>query len=152
MENQSDKLYLNDKNVEDPTNGLGIEISFKEDGDFLKIKETLTRMGVSSKHDKILYQSCHILHKRGKFYIMHFKELFILDGKFGSFNEQDRGRRNTITRLLEEWGLLKVVDGKRQEKMDVFLPMNQLKILPYKEKENWTLAEKYSVGNKGNNK
>ena len=137
---------------EDPTQGLGIQISFKEDGDFLKIKETLTRMGVSSRHERTLYQSCHILHKRGKFYIMHFKELFILDGKFGNFSDQDKSRRNTITRLLDEWGLLTIIDPKTEEKMGMFLPMNQLKILPHREKDNWTLAEKYSVGNKANNK
>ena len=121
-----------------------LEITLKAEDDFLKIKETLTRIGISSKKENKLYQSCHILHKRGKYYIVHFKELFSLDGLPSDIDETDIGRRNTISKLLEEWGLLMVVD---KEKMNAILtPMNNIKIIPFKEKINWDLCPKYHIG------
>jgi len=123
-----------------------VEIKLKDDNDFLKIKETLTRIGVISRKDKKLFQSCHILHKKGKYYIVHFKELFALDGKSTDFSEEDMGRRNTITGLLEEWNLLEVVDKSKMEEPRT--PMNQIKVIPYKEKSEWSLEQKYSIGNK----
>ena len=123
-----------------------LEISLQKEDDFLKVKETLTRIGVSSKKDKKLYQSCHILHKKGKYYIVHFKELFLLDGLESDITETDIGRRNTIAKLLEEWGLLSVVD---KEKMNAIqTPLNQIKILPHKEKGDWELVPKYHIGKK----
>lgn len=123
-----------------------LEVSLNKEDDFLKIKETLTRIGVSSRKEKKLYQSCHILHKKGKYYIVHFKELFILDGLKSDINETDIGRRNTIAKLLEEWGLLAVVD---KEKMNAILtPINQIKIIPHKEKASWLLVPKYHIGKK----
>ena len=121
-----------------------LEISFKESDDFLKIRETLTRSGVASRKDRTLYQSCHILHKRGKYYLVHFKELFALDGKEHSMNENDIGRRNAIARLLEEWGLIKVVDESKA--MSPCAPMSQIKVLPHKEKNEWNLVAKYNIG------
>ena len=123
-----------------------VEITLPDRDDFLKVKETLTRMGVSSKKDKILYQSCHILHKQGKFYIVHFKEMFALDGKPTNFSDEDKGRRNTIATLLEDWGLLKIVDPSRAA--DPVTALNQIKILPHKEKNEWTLVQKYAIGGK----
>lgn len=123
-----------------------VEIKLKDDNDFLKIKETLTRIGVISRKDKKLFQSCHILHKKGKYYIVHFKELFALDGKSTDFSEEDMGRRNTITGLLEEWNLLEVVDKSKMEEPRT--PMNQIKVIPYKEKSEWSLEQKYSIGSK----
>ena len=121
-----------------------LEVSFKESDDFLKIRETLTRIGVASRKDRTLYQSCHILHKRGKYYLVHFKELFALDGKEHSMNENDIGRRNAIARLLEEWGLIKVVDESKV--MSQCAPMSQIKVLPHKEKNEWNLVAKYNIG------
>ena len=112
-----------------------VEVLLTEEDDFLKVKETLTRIGVSSKKEKKLYQSCHILHKRGKYYIVHFKELFSLDGLPTNISENDIARRNTIVSLLEEWGLLKIVNQSKAESPQVSLA--QIKILPYKEKEDW---------------
>jgi len=123
-----------------------VEIRLKDDNDFLKIKETLTRIGVISRKDKKLFQSCHILHKKGRYYIVHFKELFALDGKSTDFSEEDKGRRNTITGLLEEWNLLEVVDRGMID--DPRTPMNQIKVIPFKEKSEWTLEQKYSIGSK----
>ena len=120
-----------------------LEISFNENDDFLKIRETLTRIGVASRKDRTLYQSCHILHKRGKYYLVHFKELFLLDGKDSSFVESDIGRRNAIAKLLEEWGLLKVISNNHQ---DPIAPMSQIKVLPYREKNEWDLVPKYNIG------
>lgn len=120
-----------------------IEVSLNEQEDFLKIKETLTRIGVASRKDNTLYQSCHILHKQGKYYIVHFKELFMLDGKPSNFSEEDRGRRNTIAKLLEQWGLLKVVN---EQMMEDQAPISQIKIIPHKEKDNWNLVAKYNIG------
>lgn len=121
-----------------------LEVTLKDDQAFLKIKETLTRIGVSSKKEKKLYQSCHILHKRGKYYIVHFKELFLLDGLAANIDETDIGRRNTIAKLLEEWNLLTVVD---KDKVNCILtPINQIKIIPFKEKTEWELCPKYHIG------
>jgi len=123
-----------------------VEVSLPDEDAFLKIKETLTRIGVSSKHKKALFQSCHILHKRGKYYILMFKELFKLDGKPANISESDLRRRNTIIRLLEEWGLLTVVN---REQITDQAHMSQLKIIPYSQKEDWELISKYTVGRKG---
>jgi len=121
-----------------------LEVQLKDEESFLKIKETLTRIGVSSKKEKKLYQSCHILHKRGKYYIVHFKELFLLDGLSSDIEENDLGRRNTIAKLLEEWNLLTVID---KDKMNSILtPINQIKIIPFKEKTEWELCPKYHIG------
>ena len=121
-----------------------IEVRLKEQDDFLKVRETLTRIGISSPKDKRLYQSCHILHKRGKYYIVHFKQLFALDGKSTNFSEEDEGRRNTIIKLLADWGLLEVVN----EDLISYpaTPINQIKIIPHKEKREWELIAKYNIG------
>ena len=123
-----------------------VEVILSNDDDFLKIRETLTRIGIASRKEKTLYQSCHILHKRGKYYIVHFKELFALDGKASNFNENDLGRRNTIVNLLAEWGLLSLVDAKKSS--DIIVPFGQIKIIAHKEKINWNLVAKYNIGNK----
>jgi len=123
-----------------------VEIKLKDDNDFLKIKETLTRIGIVSRKDKTLYQSCHIFHKKGRYFIVHFKELFALDGKSTDFSEEDKGRRNTITALLDEWNLLEIID--RDKIAEPRTPMNQIKVIPYKEKVEWTLEQKYSIGSK----
>ena len=123
-----------------------VEIKLKQPDDFLKVKETLTRIGVASKKDKILYQSCHILHKQARYYIVHFKELFALDGKPTNFSENDQARRNTIANLLSEWGLIVLVNSERTAELTV--PLNQLKILAYKEKDEWALTAKYNIGSK----
>ena len=123
-----------------------IEIRITNDDDFLKIRETLTRIGVASRKDKTIYQSCHILHKQGRYYIVHFKELFALDGKPSNFGDDDRGRRNTIANLLAEWGLVELVDkGKTSEPT---APLSQIKVLPHKEKSEWNLVAKYNIGKK----
>jgi len=121
-----------------------LEVTLEKDDDFLKIKETLTRIGVSSKAENKLWQSCHILHKKGKYYIVHFKELFLLDGLSSTLDENDIGRRNAIAKLLEEWGLLKIVDEKKAE--EIIAGINQIKIIPFKEKTNWQLIPKYHIG------
>jgi len=121
-----------------------VEVSLLEQEDFLKIKETLTRIGVASKKDNTLYQSCHILHKQGKYYIVHFKELFMLDGKPSNFSEDDMSRRNTIATLLEQWGLLKVV--RPEYIAELMAPINQIKIISHKEKDDWQLVAKYNIG------
>lgn len=123
-----------------------IEVTLPNEEDFLKIKETLTRIGVASKKDRKLYQSCHILHKQGKYYIVHFKELFALDGKPSNFSEEDVGRRNTIVNLLAEWGLLKLVIGERSQEPRT--PLSQIKILAYKDRNEWELVAKYNIGRK----
>ena len=123
-----------------------LEVKIGEEEDFLKIKETLTRIGVASRKDKKLYQSCHILHKQGKYFIVHFKELFALDGKPTDFTVEDKGRRNTIAFLLEEWGLIKIIEPEKFT--EVRTPMNQVKILPHKEKDEWELVAKYNIGRK----
>lgn len=121
-----------------------LEISLEDPENFLKIKETLSRIGVASKKDNTLYQSCHILHKQGRYFITHFKELFALDGKEADFSENDITRRNTIAKLLQEWGLLKIlIDGELE-----VCSMNQIKIISYKEKNEWNLVPKYNIGKK----
>ena len=123
-----------------------IECSLAEPDDFLKVRETLTRIGVASRKEKTLYQSCHILHKQGRYFIVHFKELFALDGKPTNFSDSDVARRNTIANLLAEWGLIKLIAPDRTAE-DVG-PLNQLKILSFKEKDEWTLETKYNIGSK----
>lgn len=122
-----------------------VEVTLKERDDFLKVKETLTRIGVASKKDQTLYQSCHILHKQGKYYIVHFKELFALDGKKANLTVNDVQRRNRISQLLADWGLITVVDAERIQDI---APLNQIKVLAYKDKNNWVLETKYNIGRK----
>lgn len=126
--------------------GVGVEISLPSPDSFLKVKETLTRIGISSRKERKLYQSCHILHKQGRYSILHFKELFILDGKADTFSDEDKARRNTIVNLLEEWNLINVIDTKASQ--DPIAPLNQIKILSHKEKDNWILEAKYNIGKK----
>ena len=124
-----------------------VEVRLIEEDDFLKVRETLTRIGVASKKDKILYQSCHILHKQGRYYIVHFKELFALDGKPTDISENDLARRNAITKLLEDWGLIEIVNKKQVEVPEpIFL--SQVKIISHKEKNEWELIPKYNIGKK----
>lgn len=123
-----------------------VEITLNNPDDFLKVRETLTRIGVSSRKEKTIYQSCHILHKQGKYYIVHFKELFALDGKPSNFGEDDVARRNTIVNLLSEWGLIKIVDAEKTKEPVSLL--SQIKVLPYKEKSEWNLVAKYNLGKK----
>ena len=123
-----------------------IEVKLKEPDDFLKVRETLSRIGVASRKEKTLYQSCHILHKHGKYYIIHFKELFLLDGKNADFSEDDKGRRNTIANLLSEWNLLSLVDAAKSS--SPVIGMNQVKIISHKEKNDWKLVTKYNIGKK----
>jgi len=122
-----------------------IEVKLNEPDDFLKVRETLTRIGVASRKEKKLYQSCHILHKQGKYYIVHFKELFALDGKYANITINDVQRRNRITRLLVDWGLIDVVN---EEAILDIAPLNQIKVLPYRDKGEWTLEQKYNIGKK----
>ena len=121
-----------------------VEITLPTADNFLKVKETLTRIGISSKTEKKLYQSCHILHKRGKYYIVHFKELFMLDGLETDFSDSDKGRRNTIASLLEQWGLVKIVNSAVVK--DPVCPISHFKILPFSEKRDWELIPKYRIG------
>jgi hypothetical protein len=123
-----------------------VEVELLNDENFLKIKETLTRIGIASRKDKKIYQSCHILHKQGKYYIVHFKELFMLDGKINNFDDDDKGRRNTIVNLLEEWKLIRTVVPVMIQ--DPVAPLSQIKILSHKEKGEWELVAKYSIGKK----
>lgn len=131
------------KHTEDIFEGYGVEIKLQHEDDFLKVKETLTRIGVSSKKDKKLYQSCHILHKRGRYAILHFKELLALDGLETDTSESDLARRNTIVKLLYEWGLLTPISDKYKTNQ---LSIAQLKIIPFKEKKEWELIPKYHIG------
>ena len=131
---------------DDPLDGLGVEITLKTKEDFLKVKETLTRLGISSRTEKKLWQSCHILHKRGKYYICHFKEMFILDGLTSDISDEDIGRRNTIVKLLVEWGLVVAVD--EEEYKEPQIPLSKLKIISHKEKSDWSLLPKYHIGRK----
>ena len=123
-----------------------VEVKLNNEDDFLKIRETLTRIGVASKKNKTIYQSCHILHKQGKYYIVHFKELFALDGKPSNFAEEDMGRRNTVANLLAEWGLVTLVDANKSK--EPVAPLSQIKVLPFKEKNDWELVAKYNLGKK----
>ena len=127
-----------------------IEVKLKEGDDFLKVRETLTRIGVASRKDKTLYQSCHILHKQGRYFIVHFKELFALDGKPSNFTESDISRRNTIANLLAEWGLLALVNPDLSKQP--VAPISQIKVLPFKEKDQWNLTAKYNIGKKNGEK
>ena len=126
--------------------GCGIEIILPSDDAFLKVKETLTRIGVASRKEKTLFQSCHILHKRGRYAIVHFKELFILDGKTNTFKEDDEFRRNTIVKLLVQWGLVSLKDVVIDEERTI--PMSHVKIISHKDKKDWNLVSKYSIGAK----
>lgn len=123
-----------------------VEVKLKEPDDFLKIRETLSRIGVASKKDKTLYQSCHILHKQGRYFLVHFKEMFLLDGKGSDFCDEDIGRRNTIVNLLSEWNLLTLVDSSRSS--FPITPLSHIKIISHKEKNDWNLVTKYSIGKK----
>ena len=123
-----------------------VEVTLNEQDDFLKVRETLTRIGVSSRKEKVLYQSCHILHKQGQYYIVHFKELFALDGKPSNISENDIQRRNAIANLLEEWGLVKIINRKLLE--ENIAPLHQIKIISFKEKDDWELIAKYNIGKK----
>jgi hypothetical protein len=122
-----------------------VEVILNEPDDFLKVRETLTRIGVASRKEKKLYQSCHILHKQGRYYITHFKELFALDGKHANLTVNDVQRRNRIIHLIADWGLVSVVDP---EKISDIAPLNQIKVLPFKEKGEWELEQKYNIGKK----
>ena len=122
-----------------------IEVGLKEPDDFLKVRETLTRIGVASRKERKIYQSCHILHKQGKYYIVHFKELFALDGKNTNITENDVQRRNRISQLLSDWGLVSIVDSN---KVGDLAPLNQIKVISFKEKGDWTLESKYNIGKK----
>ena len=122
-----------------------LEVTLNEPDDFLKIKETLTRIGVASRKDNKLYQSCHILHKQGRYFIVHFKELFLLDGKKSNLEENDIARRNTIATLMSDWGLLTI---DKKDSAQPLASLRQIKIIPYKEKANWELCPKYNIGNK----
>lgn len=123
-----------------------LEVRLKEEDDFLKVRETLTRIGVASRKDKTLYQSCHILHKKGKYYIVHFKELFALDGKPSNFSDDDVARRNTIVNLLAEWELIGLVSP--QKSSTPVAPFSQVKVITHKEKDEWELVAKYTIGKK----
>jgi hypothetical protein len=123
-----------------------VEVELGEEDDFLKVRETLTRIGVSSRKERILYQSCHILHKQGRYYIVHFKELFALDGKPSNISENDIQRRNTIANLLEQWGLVKIINPSIVK--DNMAPIHQIKIIAFKEKDEWELITKYNIGKK----
>ena len=126
------------------TPAMMLEIALKEPDDFLKIRETLTRIGVASRKDNKLYQSCHILHKQGRYFIVHFKELFMLDGKPSNLMDNDVQRRNTIATLLSDWGLLDIVN---QDQANDKAPLRQIKVIPHKEKHQWELCPKYNIGN-----
>ena len=123
-----------------------VEVRLNEPDDFLKVRETLTRIGVASRKEKKLYQSCHILHKQGKYYIVHFKELFALDGKYANLTINDVQRRNRITKLLADWGLITILN---EDSIIDIAPLNQIKVLSYKDKQDWTLEQKYNIGKRG---
>ena len=122
-----------------------VEIALNEPDDFLKVRETLTRIGVASRKEKKIYQSCHILHKQGRYFLVHFKELFAIDGKHANLTQNDIQRRNRIAQLLADWGLISIVD---LEKIQDIAPLNQIKVLAYKDKQEWTLETKYNIGSK----
>ena len=124
-----------------------LEVTIKQPDDFLKVRETLTRIGVASRKERKIYQSCHILHKQGKYYIVHFKELFALDGKNTNLSLNDIQRRNRIVQLLVDWGLVTINDDSK-EKISDLAPLNQIKVLSFKEKNDWTLESKYNIGRK----
>ena len=133
--------------ITDWTPGSMLEVTLNEPDDFLKIRETLTRIGVASRKDQKLFQSCHILHKQGRYFIVHFKELFLLDGKPSSLLENDIQRRNTIATLLADWGLVSLVNPESAKDL---APLRQIKVIPFKEKTQWELCPKYNIGNSNN--
>jgi hypothetical protein len=128
--------------------GVGVEITLDNEDAFLKVRETLTRIGVSSRKEKVLYQSCHILHKQGRYVILHFKELFALDGKPSTITDNDIQRRNAISHLLEDWGLLKILKEEKEKIVENLAPLHQIKIIAFKEKSDWELISKYTIGKK----
>ncbi len=132
-------------NIVEWTPASMLEVTLNEPDDFLKVRETLTRIGVASRKENTLFQSCHILHKQGRYFIVHFKELFLLDGKKSNLEENDVARRNTIATLMSDWGLVSIDDTATAKPL---APMRQIKIIPFKEKNNWTLQPKYNIGNK----
>ena len=136
---------MEENNLIEWTPGSMLEVTLNEPDDFLKVRETLTRIGVASRKDNKLYQSCHILHKQGRYFIVHFKELFLLDGKKSNLEENDIARRNTIATLMSDWGLV-TIEGKG--KIEPLAPLRQIKIIPFKEKNDWDLCPKYNIGNK----
>jgi len=136
---------VEENNIVEWTPASMLEITLNEPDDFLKVRETLTRIGVASRKDKKLFQSCHILHKQGRYFIVHFKELFLLDGKKSNLEENDIACRNTIAQLMSDWGLISIDSGRKVEPL---APMRQIKIIPFKEKNNWELCPKYNIGNK----
>ncbi len=136
MENQSNE-------IKEWTPAMMLEVTLNEPDDFLKVRETLTRIGVASRKDNILYQSCHILHKQGRYFITHFKELFLLDGKPSNLLENDLERRNTVATLLSDWGLITIVNNDQASNK---APLRQIKIISYKDKDKWQLCPKYNIG------
>lgn len=138
MENQNSE-------IQEWTPAMMLEVSLNEPDDFLKVRETLTRIGVASRKDSILYQSCHILHKQGRYFITHFKELFLLDGKPSNLMENDLQRRNTVATLLSDWGLITIVNSEQAKDK---APLRQIKIISYKDKDKWELCPKYNIGTK----
>ena len=138
---------MEENNLTEWTPNSMLEVVLNEPDDFLKVRETLTRIGVASRKDKKLYQSCHILHKQGRYFIVHFKELFLLDGKKSDLEESDIARRNTIAPLMSDWGLI-TIDGNT--KLDPLAPLRQIKIISFKDKDDWELCPKYNIGNKLN--
>ena len=138
---------MEENNLTEWTPNSMLEVVLNEPDDFLKVRETLTRICVASRKDKKLYQSCHILHKQGRYFIVHFKELFLLDGKKSDLEESDIARRNTIAQLMSDWGLI-TIDGNT--KLDPLAPLRQIKIISFKDKDDWELCPKYNIGNKLN--
>ena len=136
---------MENNNIVEWTPASMLEVTLNEPDDFLKVRETLTRIGVASRKDNKLFQSCHILHKQGRYFIVHFKELFLLDGKKSNLEENDVARRNTIAQLMSDWGLIEIYN---KELMEPLAPLRQIKIIPFKEKQEWELCPKYNIGNK----
>ena len=136
---------MENNNIIEWTPSSMLEGTLNEPDDFLKVRETLTRIGVASRKDNKLFQSCHILHKQGRYFIVHFKELFLLDGKKSNLEENDVARRNTIAQLMSDWGLIEIYN---KELMEHLAPLRQIKIIPFKEKQEWELCPKYNIGNK----
>ena len=136
---------MEENNIIEWTPSLMLEVTLNEPDDFLKVRETLTRIGVASRKDNKLYQSCHILHKQGRYFIVHFKELFLLDGKKSNLEENDIARRNTIATLMSDWGLISIDNNEMTKPL---APLRQIKIIPFKEKSEWDLCPKYNIGNK----
>lgn len=136
---------MEESNIVEWTPATMLEVTLSEPDDFLKVRETLTRIGVASRKERKLFQSCHILHKQGRYFIVHFKELFLLDGKKANLEENDVARRNTISTLMSDWGLIEI---QNLEQAKPLAPLRQIKIIPFKEKEQWELCPKYNIGNR----